>query len=54
MFQLLQARLSKFGFEQASLRLRALRGAIWTIGGMGANQVIRLGSNLVLTRLLFP
>jgi O-antigen/teichoic acid export membrane protein len=54
LFQLLQTRLSKFGFGQASLRLRALRGAIWTIGGMGTNQVIRLASNLVLTRLLFP
>ena len=54
MFQLIQAKLSKFGFEQASLRFRALRGAIWTIGGLGANQVIRLASNLALTRLLFP
>jgi O-antigen/teichoic acid export membrane protein len=54
MFQLLQARLSKFRFEQASLRFRALRGAIWTIGGMGANNVIRLASNMALTRLLFP
>jgi O-antigen/teichoic acid export membrane protein len=58
MFQVLQARLSKlglkFGFEQASLRLRALKGAVWTIGGMGTNQVIRLASNLALTRLLFP
>jgi O-antigen/teichoic acid export membrane protein len=32
----------------------ALRGTIWTIGGYGASQVLRLGSNLILTRVLFP
>ena len=31
-----------------------MRGAAWTVGGYGASQVLRLGSNLVLTRLLFP
>jgi O-antigen/teichoic acid export membrane protein len=37
-----------------SLRDRALRGVVWTMGGFGAGQLIRLGSNLVITRLLFP
>ncbi len=37
-----------------SLRGRALKGAVWTVGGYGFGQVLRLGSNLVLTRLLFP
>jgi O-antigen/teichoic acid export membrane protein len=37
-----------------SLRGRALRGTAWTIGGFGAQQMLRLASNLVLTRLLFP
>lgn len=37
-----------------SLRFRAIRAGVWTIGGYGANQVLRLGGNLVLTRLLFP
>src|SRR6185437_887750 len=37
-----------------SLRFRAIRAGIWTIGGYGANQVLRLGGNLLLTRLLFP
>lgn len=37
-----------------SLRSRAIRGSVWTIAGYGANQVLRLGGNLVLTRLLFP
>src|SRR5690606_22270023 len=30
------------------------RGTIWEIGSYGASQIIRLGGNLVLTRLLFP
>ena len=37
-----------------SLRLRALRAGAWAIVGYGANQVLRLGGNLLLTRLLFP
>ncbi len=36
------------------LRARTLRGASWTTIGFGAQQVLRLISNLVLTRLLFP
>ncbi|MFG0298526.1 MAG: polysaccharide biosynthesis protein, partial [Phycisphaerales bacterium JB047] len=36
------------------LRARALRGSGWTLGGFGASQVLRLVSNLILTRLLFP
>lgn len=37
-----------------STRKLATVGAIWTVGGYFANQVLRLGSNLVLTRLLTP
>ncbi|HEY7930058.1 MAG TPA: oligosaccharide flippase family protein, partial [Steroidobacteraceae bacterium] len=37
-----------------SLRFRAIRAGVWTIGGYGATQVLRLGGNLLLTRLLFP
>ncbi|MGV6814803.1 MAG: oligosaccharide flippase family protein [Phycisphaerales bacterium] len=36
------------------LRAKALRGSGWTIVGFGAGQFLRLLSNLVLTRLLFP
>lgn len=36
------------------LKARALRGSFWTVFGYGGSQAIRLGSNLVLTRLLFP
>ncbi len=36
------------------LKAKALRGSGWTIAGFGSQQILRLGSNLVLTRLLFP
>ncbi len=36
------------------LRARAMRGSSWTLVGFGAQQVLRLASNLILTRLLFP
>jgi O-antigen/teichoic acid export membrane protein len=36
------------------LKARALRGASWTIAGFGVGQVIRLVSNVLLARLLFP
>jgi O-antigen/teichoic acid export membrane protein len=36
------------------LRARMLRGAFFEVSGYGAQQVLRLGSNLILTRLLFP
>lgn len=36
------------------LRARTLRGASWTTMSFGIQQFLRLGSNLVLTRLLFP
>ena len=33
---------------------RALRGSAWTVSGSVLSQFIRLASNLVLTRILFP
>ena len=41
-------------FAGDGLKAKALRGSAWTFGGYGAQQVLRLGSNLILTRLLFP
>ncbi len=38
----------------ASTTKRAIRGAIWTIGGYSAAMGMRLANNLVLTRLLVP
>ncbi|MBA3597207.1 MAG: oligosaccharide flippase family protein [Methylibium sp.] len=37
-----------------SLKLRTFRAAGWTVGGHAASQLLRFGSNLILTRLLFP
>ena len=37
-----------------SLGARALRSSAWTTLGFGTAQIIRLGSNLILTRLLYP
>jgi O-antigen/teichoic acid export membrane protein len=36
------------------LRRLALRGSLYEMAGYGASQVVRLGSNLLLTRILFP
>lgn len=36
------------------LKARLIRSSGWTAVGFGAAQVLRLGSNLILTRLLFP
>ena len=40
--------------EAPSINQRAVRGAVWTIAGYGIGSVLRLGSNLILTRLLVP
>ncbi len=39
---------------ESTLRTKSVRGAVWTIGGFASAQVLRFGSNLILTRLLFP
>ncbi len=40
--------------ETGSLGSLALRGGIWTLLGHGTAQVIRLGGNIIVARLLFP
>lgn len=40
--------------HRLSLKKRVLKAGVWTTGGFAVSQVIRLGSNLILTRLLFP
>jgi O-antigen/teichoic acid export membrane protein len=40
--------------KPASVMAPAIRGSVWTLGGYAIGQLLRLGSNLVLTRLLFP
>ena len=42
------------GAIRGSLMRRAMRSSAITVMGFGAGQVIRLASNLILTRLLFP
>ncbi len=45
------------GDEQAApspLRRAFLKGSAWSFGGYAVEQVFRLASNLILTRLLFP
>lgn len=41
-------------FQGTDLRARAMRSSVVTVGGFGASQIIRLASNLILTRILFP
>lgn len=45
------------GLESArpgTLRGLALRGGLWTLMGHGTAQIIRLGGNILVARLLFP
>ena len=37
-----------------TLRQRVMQSGSWTLAGYGVNQALRLGGNLILTRLLFP
>jgi O-antigen/teichoic acid export membrane protein len=37
-----------------SLKTLAVRGAVWTTGGVAASSLIRLATNLIATRLLAP
>ncbi len=41
-------------FRGGSLNARFMRSSIFTLGGYGMGQALRLASNLILTRLLFP
>lgn len=47
--------IRRFLFETGgTLNTRSLRAAVWTVGGRGLSQGLRLASSLVLTRLLAP
>ena len=39
---------------RVSLKHRVLHAGTWSLAGFGCNQVLRFGSNLLLTRLLVP
>lgn len=38
----------------SSIKKKAISGTIWTIAGYGSSQILRLGGNIILTRLLVP
>ena len=38
----------------SSLKKRVITSSFWSFGSYGVNQAIRLGNNLILSRLLFP
>lgn len=40
--------------NESSLKSRVYQGSLWTLIGYGSSQVLRLGGNLLLTRLLTP
>lgn len=40
--------------KERSLRARTMSGAIWTMGGYGLSQVLRLGANVVVSRVIPP
>lgn len=40
--------------KKNNLKMRAINSGMWVTVGYGLQQVLRLGSNLILTRLLFP
>ncbi|NBV84985.1 MAG: hypothetical protein EBS01_01690, partial [Verrucomicrobia bacterium] len=40
--------------EELPLKWTAVRSSIWVLGGFGASQLIRLLSNFLLARMLFP
>ena len=40
--------------KKNDLKAKVLRGSAYTIFGIGAGQLLRLSSNLILTRILFP
>lgn len=50
----LRSRLGGVLGEPGSLRRRAISAASWRFGGYGTSQVLRLASNLIMTRLLVP
>ena len=41
-------------FSDSGLMARILRSGAWVVLGYGSSQLIRLASNLILARLLFP
>ncbi len=45
---------SALGQSPLSLKKRAVKGSLWSVTGFASAQLLRLISNLLLTRILFP
>ena len=41
-------------FQTGSLKAMSIRSAIWSLLGNGSGYIIRMGGNLILTRILYP
>jgi O-antigen/teichoic acid export membrane protein len=48
------AAFRRLGGDPGSLRARAIGAGMWSVGGMGLGQALRLAGNLVMTRILAP
>jgi O-antigen/teichoic acid export membrane protein len=40
--------------HKKNLKKRVINSSMWTLGSYGGRQLIRLGSNVILAKLLFP
>lgn len=40
--------------HRAAMQKHAVRGSIWTLGGYGASQVLRMANSLIVSRLVIP
>lgn len=40
--------------QSANLKSRVINSSVWTLSSYGGRQLIRLGSNVILTKLLYP
>ncbi|MDJ0843664.1 oligosaccharide flippase family protein [Crocosphaera sp.] len=38
----------------SSIKKKAITGTLWTVAGYGTSQILKLGGNIILTRLLVP
>lgn len=45
---------NKQDHQEKSLKNRVVSSSMWTLGSYGGRQLIRLGSNVILAKLLFP
>jgi O-antigen/teichoic acid export membrane protein len=49
-----RVKLRALAIGSSPIKRVAIAGTLWTVGGFGAGQALRMISSLILTRLLFP